>query len=214
MTRTILITGFTPFPTAPENPTEVLIEMVRQGEIATPEGVAVSAHVLPVEYEASWARLEELIAQVKPQTLVSFGLSAKATGFTLERLARNEIEATRPDNSGARPVASEILDNGQATLATGLPLDDLFSALSEDGLPVDYSDDAGGYVCNHLFYRCVACEAKERPALAGFVHMPYLEEQRARLEATGAIELGLAALTRDQLKRGVEIILQVVAGKI
>ncbi len=39
MTRTILITGFTPFPTAPENPTEVLIEMVREGEITMPEGV-------------------------------------------------------------------------------------------------------------------------------------------------------------------------------
>jgi pyroglutamyl-peptidase len=211
--KTILITGFEPFPSAPENPTADLIEMVRGGEIKTPGGISLEAHVLPTEYEMSWANLHQLMNEFEPVAILNFGLSAKAKGFTLERTAKNEISAKRPDNSGVLPLASTICPESALQIETGLPLEEIHNGLVSAKLPVYFSDDAGGYVCNHLFYQCMNCLTPARPQMSGFIHIPYLDTQRDRLAQHGMIEKKLAALSRDELLRGVEVMLNIVANK-
>ncbi len=207
MSKTILMTGFTPFPGAPENPTSVLIEAALSGQFKTPDGVVLKPVLLPTEFEASWAVFRENLDAIKPDVIVQFGLSAKAQGFTLECIARNEITGATPDNSGYRSDGGQIEQTAPLVLPTGLPLEEIYHALAAAGLPLEYSDSAGTYVCNHLFYKTMRLARGPRPARAGFIHIPYLTEQRDRLEAEGRIDKGLAAMSESEIFRGVEIIL-------
>ena len=167
----ILITGFTPFPGAPVNPTAHLIRALAAdpGDIAALGELRLD--ILPVEYAAVPGRLEALGAAFAPDIAMHFGLSARATGFTLERLARNANATGRADNAGALPTPA-IFD-GEDDLPATLPLDAIAARLEGEGLPVAWSDDAGGYLCNYTFY--LACSprfAAFAPAMAGFIHVP------------------------------------------
>ena len=50
-------------------------------------------------------------------------------------------------------------------------------ALREEGIPATSSRDAGGFLCNHVFYVLMRTLA-ERPGIrGGFVHVPLLPGQ-------------------------------------
>ena len=59
-----------------------------------------------------------------------------------------------------------------------MPVDGLVAALHAQGIPASASRDAGGYLCNHIFYVLMRVLEQERPqARGGFVHVPLLPEQ-------------------------------------
>lgn len=190
----ILVTGFSVFPGAPVNPTEALMAELEARRPLLAHLGALRTEVLAVEYDAVPARLAALAA-FAPDIAIHFGLAADAHGFRLERLARNAL-APRADNAGRRPPAAAIAP-GMPDLPSALPLDALHAALAARGLPVSWSQDAGGYLCNYLFYlsRAGAC-AGFRPPMAGFVHVPPLDEHAAAPNAlprpalvAGALEI-------------------------
>jgi pyroglutamyl-peptidase len=172
----ILVTGFSVFPGAPVNPTEKLIAALRADPGLLPAAADIRLEILPVEYGVVPGLLETFGREFAPDIAIHFGLSAKATGFTLERLARNEIAANRADNSGIQPRAARIID-GAGDFASTLPLNAIHGALAAAGLPVAWSDDAGGYLCNYLFYLSLSGDFPAfAPEFSGFVHVPPLKE--------------------------------------
>jgi pyroglutamyl-peptidase len=195
MTRPrVLVTGFSVFPGAPVNPTEHLVRALAADSLGLDRLGELRFEVLPVEYAAVPGLLEALGSGFAPDIAIHFGLSAKATGFTLERLARNAIAAAKPDNSGLLPLPACILE-GQGDVPSNLPLDEIAAALHAAGLPVDWSDDAGGYLCNYLFYlsRSPAFPAFA-PAVSGFIHLPPLpESEPANPYALSLPELAVGA---------------------
>jgi pyroglutamyl-peptidase len=197
----ILITGFTPFPGAPVNPTEHLIQSLRRQPHWLESLGEIRLEVLPVEYAAVPEALAALGRDFAPDIAVHFGLSARATGFTLERLARNANATGRVDNAGAAPPPG--IFEGEADLPSTLPLDAIAARLAGQGLPVAWSDDAGGYLCNYTFY--LACSPRFEayaPAMSGFVHVPPLRD------ADGA---NPCAMTLAQLEAGARLIVETCA---
>ena len=179
----ILITGFGPFPGAPVNPTAAMIEALAADPAALDGVGEIRTEILAVEYDSVPARLAGIAAGFAPDIAIHFGLSARAEGFTLERLARNEIAADRPDNSGAQPNAACIVEGGEGHPST-LPLDAIAVALSEAGLPHSWSDNAGGYLCNYVFYLSRSPHfAEYAPEMSGFVHVPPLAGEGAPANA-------------------------------
>jgi len=70
----------------------------------------------------------------------------------------------------------------------------MVSALVDAGVPAAPSPDAGGFVCNHVFYGLMHLIATERRQMrGGFVHLPCLPEQVA---GSGGPSMGLATLAR------------------
>ena len=127
--------------------------------------------MLPVDYSAAIPALEAAAADFEPHVAVHFGLAQETSGFRLERLARNEIAARIPDNAGNRPEVSEIRAGAQHT-PSGLPLEAIAAALRARGLEVGHSDDAGGYLCNYVFFHSAAGLCRGLGAAAsGFVHV-------------------------------------------
>ena len=159
----VLVTVFGPFPGQEVNPTEGIADALAGQDHAV-------SHVLDVTYQRAVAQLDDLVRMVAPMAVVSFGVVADARGIRLEEVARNRGGAVTPDVDGDRGPGG-ALDDGPATVPTRLPLPAIADALVAAGIPVEPSDDAGSYVCNHLFRRLVT-----HPALAGvpagFIHVP------------------------------------------
>jgi pyroglutamyl-peptidase len=159
--KTILATGFGAFPGAPTNPTAWLIE-----DFATwSPPVRLITRVLPVTYDVWETTLLPLLEEAKPDAVVAFGLRAQATGFTFERLARNQLAVDRPDAEGKLAGRARIRADGPATIASRLPA---MPSLAQ-------SDDAGDYICNLTMYRLL-----DHGLVAGFIHLPEMSEPELR----------------------------------
>ncbi len=198
----ILVTGFGIFPGAPVNPTEALVARLLADPPAGPHVAAFEAHVLAVEYGSVAANLSQIGAAFRPDIAIHFGLARGCSGFRLERVARNAHAPGRPDQAGRLPDRASICDGPDSFVST-LPLDDTAAALRAAGLPVQWSDDAGGYLCNMVFALSAShsCDGL-RPAFCGFVHVPPLKE--AEPESPNAMALA-------DLERGARIVVDVAA---
>ncbi|MGD9916199.1 MAG: hypothetical protein AB7S80_19150, partial [Rhizobiaceae bacterium] len=184
----LLVTGFNAFPGAPVNPTQHLVASLleRAGELAPL--AEFNAAVLDVDYRALPARLVELGKRFRPDIALHFGLAGTATGFRLERLAWNRSSLTHPDNSGYLPEWERFCE-GAESLESALPLAAIHARLTEAGLPVEYSDSAGEYLCNYLFYWSRAGLAKGfRPAMTGFIHVPPLGDRAGEMPLDRLVE--------------------------
>ena len=209
MTTRMLATGFSAFPRAPVNPTETLVAMLDAARPTIGPDVELMVRVLPVEYGRAPAMLAEIGRDFRPDIAVHFGLADTAKGFRLETTARNRSSLLAADAAGMRPDAMRICP-GPATLRSGLPLEAIDQALSEKGLPVQLSGNAGAYLCNHVFYLSRSGRVPDfRLAMSGFVHVPFLAEQLSAIEPARAAKL--FSLTRDQLLAGAVTILECCA---
>ena len=59
-----------------------------------------------------------------------------------------------------------------------LPIRAIAERIVSAGVPAAISNTAGTYLCNRLFYSVMhAISTEGLPAIAGFMHLPYLHEQ-------------------------------------
>ncbi len=163
----ILLTGFGPFPGVPRNPSQLVVERFPD-ELA---GREVQRVVLPTIYDIAGPTIETRLVELRPDICLCLGV-AKDIDLRLETVARNHGTVAVPDESGA-VRSGPIAPNGPDTYACTLPFAAIQPALGQRGVAARLSDDAGAYVCNHVFY--TARHAIERRGLAtacGFVHVP------------------------------------------
>ncbi len=167
MTR-LLATGFEPFGGSPVNPSQQLLEAL-DGEVATA--------LLPVSYARAADGFRDAVREAEPDVVICFGQADGRTGISIERFAHNLDEATTTDNDTAPGSGTAIDPDGPAAYVSTLPVDDLVAALRAEGIPAAPSRDAGGFLCNHVFYVLMGL-LRERPqAIGGFIHVPLLPEQ-------------------------------------
>ena len=183
MTAPILLTGFQPFGEHAVNPTALLME-----RLAGSPGVVTG--LLPVEYDVCVAAFAALVEQSRPRAALCFGLAARTDYIQIERVAWNRDESEEPDNAGVVRADLPILPDGPTAYGAGLPIPLLMRELAMAGLPVTFSDFAGGFVCNHLFYRArhlIETGGLDLPM--GFIHMPPLPEQVSGLPGRSGLSL-------------------------
>lgn len=209
MTR-ILVTGFMPFPGAPLNPTEWLIGALGRETDPVP-GAEIVTRLLPTTYDVCESVLTPLVDELKPDAVVQFGLSAKADGFTLERTAYNMLGVGRPDSAGGMAPAPWIEPLGPGSRSSGLPLGAIATALSAAHLPWSWSDSAGDYMCNLVFYR-MRLAMPEAPT--GFIHLPYTIPMQEKALAAGAAMPAGAPMREEDMLAGAKIVLGAVAARL
>jgi pyroglutamyl-peptidase len=163
----ILLTGFGPFPSVPENASSLLVPELAAAASRAFRGFAVHADVIPTEWGSGAARLSLLMSELEPAVALHFGVSSKATGFAVEARGRNR--------------ASAVSDGGPEYLPTNLPAGLIVARLRRRGLPAYVSRDAGAYLCNAVFYRSLDLARRAgSPTRNGFIHIPssLLNERR------------------------------------
>jgi pyroglutamyl-peptidase len=207
----LLLTGFEPFHTHPDNPSARAAATLDGLEVGN---MHVVSALLPVEPHSAGEALEALLERHGPAVVLLTGLAAGRPQVTLERVALNVMDFNIPDNAGntyrdapAHPHA----DAPPAYLST-LPLRDILAAWRGAGLPGHISNTAGLYVCNFVMYRARHwLTAQGKGAVpCGFLHLP----------ANPAVALAvpedrppLPYLPQEEITRAVRVALGVVAGE-
>jgi pyroglutamyl-peptidase len=198
----VLVTGFEPFGGAEVNPSQLLVEAL----VAEPPArIELAAAVLPVSYARAADALGRAIAAAEPELVVCFGQADGRPAISLERIALNLDDAESADNDGL--VAAGAIDlDGPVAYRSTLPVDEIVAALRAGGIPGAASHDAGGFLCNHVFYALMQLLERELPsARGGFVHVPLLPEQ--------ALTHPAATMPLETLVRGARILLA-TAGRV
>ena len=165
---TILVTGFEPFANMGRNPSTDAV-LALGGST-----VQFVTEILPVEYRRASERMEMLLEAHHPAAWIGFGLSQRATAITLERVALNLDDATIADNKGDLRRGQCIAAKGDDVYRSTLPLDLIAMELEARNIPSTFSDTAGRFVCNHVFYHTLwLLRQKNLNVMAGFIHVPW-----------------------------------------
>ncbi len=167
----ILVTAFGPFDGRPENASSLALRGLSE---IFPQ---LRTRILPVDSVVAPARLRQAVKQIRPDVLIMLGEAAGSKSIRLETTAFNELDFSIPDIAGRQPQGSSIVSGAPSHLRSTLPLDMIHSRLTELEHDVCFSDDAGRYLCNQLFFvarhfldaRAIACRA-------GFIHLPLARE--------------------------------------
>lgn len=166
----VLLTGFGPFPTVVDNASARLVAALTPLARARFPDAVIESEVLPTEWRAGPERLVSLISFHDPDVIVSFGVAHDATGFRLETQALNVCRLAA-DAAGLVPLAAVICESGSAAHGATAPLDAIADRLAQRGYPVSISDDAGGYLCNAIYYHALDRASAAARSIA-FVHIP------------------------------------------
>lgn len=162
----LLITGFGPFPTVPDNPSARLARRVA----ASPHlrrllGHAPDCLVLETRYGALDTQLAPALAR-RPRAVLMIGVAARRSRVCVETRAVNRVSRLFPDVSGAVGRFLAFEPDGPAQRRSGAAAQ-VRVALKRAGLDAAASRDAGRYLCNASYYRVLATGC---PAV--FVHIP------------------------------------------
>ncbi len=208
---TLLLTGFEPFHTHPDNPSAQAAQALggqRAGQLG------IEAALLPVEpHEAAKALLSAL-ERHQPEAVLLTGLAAGRAQVSLERVAVNVMDFNIPDNAGQVYRDAPVHPHAQAPAAylSTLPLRRILSDWHAAQLPGYVSNSAGLYVCNAVMYQALHhLHATGRAHVpCGFLHVPAnaavalaVPEDRPPLpylpqsEITRAVQLAAASIARS-----------------
>jgi len=172
----VLLTGFEPFSGQPFNVSAEGVRLFCEGGDQG-ERAELSWRVLPVAYDEAALRLGEAIDELKPRVVISVGICDEPR-YRIERIAWNLDDTEVPDNKGEVRRSQRIIEAGPQSCAAPYPHDELARRLEEKGLPWRFSESAGGFLCNHVFYHL--CHRAVVPGsgieCATFLHVPPLGE--------------------------------------
>jgi pyroglutamyl-peptidase len=196
----VLVTGFEPFGGEAINPSWEVARLL-DGELVA--GARVVARQLPCCFGEAAAVLRGHITALQPIGVLALGQAAGRLDFSIERVAINVDDARIADNASAQPIDTPIEPGGPAAYFATWPIKAMVAGLRAAGLPASVSNTAGTFVCNHAFYALMHA-LRDRPEVrAGFMHLPLLPEQAARLAGQPSMPLTLMHEgVREALVRG------------
>ena len=210
--RTLLLTGFEPFHTHPDNPSARAAQALGGLEIGE---VRVISALLPVEPDAAGRSLDTLLDAHRPDAVLMTGLAAGRPQMTLERVGVNVMDFDIPDNAGQvyRDTPIRPDDGAPPAYLSTLPLRDVLAAWRDEGIPGHISNTAGLYVCNFVLYhaRHRLTQAGRADVPCGFLHVP----------ANAAVALAwpgdrppLPYLPQDEITRAVEVAVRTITAAL
>jgi len=181
----ILLTGFDPFGELKTNPSQTVIQAIK--ERWKPRlGVDLATEVLPTEYAAAESRIRKLVREQRPDVILSVGVSQNLSSISLERIAVNLDDECAPDNAGEVRRGRRIVFDGAPAYWSTLPLERIRNLLRGRGVPVSFSNHAGTYVCNHVFYATLdEIRLRDFEARCGLIHVPLVAKQSKRSNKVG-----------------------------
>lgn len=182
----VLVTGFDPFGGESTNPSWEVCRRLPD-EIA---GLRVERVKVPCEFRRAIEVAAEAIEHAHPSLVVCLGQAGGRARIGVERVAINVDDARIVDNAGAQPVDEPIAANGPPAYFATLPVKAMAAAIRAAGIPAEVSNTAGTFVCNHLMYGVLHyLAARGNPTRAGFIHVPFSEEQAVGKAAVPAMSI-------------------------
>lgn len=199
----ILVTGFEPFGADNVNPSGEIAKTLDGRWFGT---ASVQSLILPVQHEAARARMAAALGDLAPAAIVHLGLAGGRARIALEQVGVNVMDYRIPDAHGDVISGEPCVPNGPAAFFASLPLREILSALTAEGIPAYLSYSAGTYLCNYVLYTTLHVVAERGMATrAGFVHVPFLPSM---VTAHGLDE---PSMDLPLMVRAVETVLRTIA---
>jgi pyroglutamyl-peptidase len=211
---TIHVTGFKKFHGVSENPTETIVNNLKEymKKNGLPKGLTLgSCSILETAGQGSLAplyqTLQSAISEKDSQSSNSgriiwlhFGVNSGASRFAIEHQAVNEATFRCPDEMGWKPQKVPIIpaDGGISRIReTSLPVEEITKALAKKGFEVMTSDDAGRFVCNYVYYHSLRF-AEQNMIKSLFVHVPLFLtiDEKTQMQFVASLLEVLAALSQ------------------
>lgn len=175
--NTTLVTGFEAFGGSEVNSSELVVRALE--ELRFP-GVATA--VLPTSYRRAEAHIAALLHDHRPCRLYMLGLAQRSAAIRFEELALNRDHCAAPDNDGEIRLDRRIIEEAPREYRNSLQLDRMVPTARDLGEGVLFSQDAGGFVCNHVFFAASHLIFTDLPGCrCGFVHLPAVDRGDERL---------------------------------
>ncbi|ACL59457.1 peptidase C15 [Methylobacterium nodulans] len=181
--RSLLITGFGPFPGMPVNPSAALARrLAASPHLTRALGGAPRLRILTTAYGAIVSELTPALTE-DPGAVLMIGVAGRSRQVRVEVRALNRASRLFPDASGRIAARLALDPEGPALRRAGAVAVKAGALLRRRGLPAGLSRDAGRYLCNASYFRALA-----QPVPVLFLHIPRPPRSGAR-----AWEAGLAA---------------------
>jgi len=201
--ETLLLMGFEPFDHDVVNPSW---EAVRQLDgLQLTDNVRIAARRLPCAFATAPEALIELIEELHPAMVIATGLGPGRSDISIERVAINVNDARIPDNLGAQPIDTAVVEGGPAAYFSTLQIKSMVRAVREAGIAASVSQTAGTFVCNQVFYRLQHALAGSE-VRSGFIHVPGLPESGQPSMALPTVVEGLRLAVAAAWQTQVDIV--------
>ena len=203
MPRTILLTGYNPYPGAPEyNPSGAVAQELDGRHI---DGFRIRGAEIPVAVSDAGPALSRLLDRTKPDAALAMGVAPGRSSLNVERVAVNVLDFRVPDNRGRRYQDRPIRKGGPAAYFSTLPVRPILASLKKAGIPAVLSDTAGTYLCNFAMYTLLdGFATRGWTGPVGFIHVPQVPEVTVKTP-------NQASMDYATIRRGILIALEAIA---
>jgi pyroglutamyl-peptidase len=160
--KKILVTGFEPFDHDLINPSGQMLDFLQNSSSKH----QLILKCLPVTFLDSFEILKEQVAANNPDIILLSGVAKNRRKISIEKVGINWVDARIPDNNGQKLTMQKIIPTGLDGIFSKLELEKMILNLHDSNMEISYS--AGSYVCNYLYYKCLA----EISTPSVFIHLP------------------------------------------
>jgi len=169
------ITGFGKFHGCPVNPTERLVQVIKENP---PKGCNLgNLEVVEVSVEAIEKILPAFYNKLDPDrehVFIHLGVHGAATGYHIETKAWNNANFSCPDMRGkwVRQQPINAAKKHESFLEATVDCKRLMQMLSDKRCKL--STDPGRYLCNYIYYRSLTLASQSKAKCrAVFIHVPH-----------------------------------------
>ena len=161
----ILLTAFAAFDNRDTNVTTLILNELSNNI----NDYNIEKLYLPVALHSSFNIVKKYINEHNPDIIILCGEAAKRTKISIEIKARNIVSKKLCIEDEVDLNNQTIVENGDNIIYSTFPTVEALSQVISKNIPVELSTDAGGYICNALYYQ-VQNEFKNLPCV--FIHFP------------------------------------------
>jgi len=188
MTR-VLLTGFDDCKSY-DSPTKHVIKEFQNKSL---DGIELRSVLLPVKFEKSLKKVNDVIEYHKPSIILSLGFGYKiGDQISIEQRGRNIVSGK--DDARVKKYEEKIYKYGQDYRNVSFPVEELCDLLNENDIPTAISKDAGEFLCNNLIYSLMRIMPED--VAYGFYHIP--DSNKSLLKVDQIVKA--VELTFDYLK--------------
>ena len=161
----ILVTAFAAFDNRDTNVTTLILNELSNNI----KEFSIEKLYLPVALHSSFNIVKEHIDNHNPDIIILCGEAAKRSKISIEIKARNLVSRKLCDVDEVDLNNQIIIENGEDIIYSSFPTVEALSHVISKNIPIELSTDAGGYICNALYYQ-VQYNFKDIPCV--FIHFP------------------------------------------
>ena len=161
----ILVTAFAAFDNRDTNVTTLILDRLNNSI----NNFYIEKLYLPVALNSSFNITKEHIINHNPDLIILCGEAAKRSKISIEIKARNAVTKKLCEEDEVDLNNQIIVNCGDNIIYSSFPTVEALSQVISKNIPIELSVDAGGYICNALYYQ-VQNEFRNIPCV--FIHFP------------------------------------------